>query len=120
MTVWAPTPFVVVGYRGLGCPSPTRRGSMISKQSIEAMSDRTSSFEPPTPEGHQSAKTRRVRSKPKGRSVDAEAMEEVRALLGQHSRRRDLLIEHLHRIQDRFNYLSARHLVALAAEMRLS
>jgi len=44
----------------------------------------------------------------------------VRALLGNHPRRRDLLIEHLHRIQDRFNCLSARHLVALAAEMRLS
>jgi len=83
------------------------------------MSDRVSS-PPPSPERQQSGKTRRGRSKPKGRSVDPSAREEVRALLGKHPRRRDLLIEHLHRIQDRFNCLSARHLVALAAEMRLS
>ena len=35
-------------------------------------------------------------------------------------RRRDLLIEHLHKIQDRYGCLSARHLVALAAEMKMA
>src|SRR6202011_4701628 len=34
--------------------------------------------------------------------------------------RRDLLIEHLHLIQDRYRHLSAAHLAALAQEMRLA
>jgi formate dehydrogenase beta subunit len=68
----------------------------------------------------QPGKRARVRATPKGRSVDPKAQEEVLALLGDAPRRRDLLIEHLHRIQDRFGCLSARHLVALAAEMKLA
>jgi formate dehydrogenase len=56
----------------------------------------------------------------KGRGVDPKALEEVRALLGGEPRRRDLLIEHLHRIQDRYGQLSARHIAALAQEMRLA
>src|SRR5262249_31910344 len=48
------------------------------------------------------------------------ARDEVRALLKDDPRRRDLLIEYLHRIQDSFGHLSARHLVALAAEMKLA
>ncbi len=62
----------------------------------------------------------RVRSKPKGRAVDPKAREEVLALLGDAPRRRDLLIEHLHRIQDRYGCLQAAHLVALAAEMKMA
>jgi formate dehydrogenase len=62
----------------------------------------------------------RVRATPKGRRVDPKAREAVRALLKDAPRRRDLLIEHLHRIQDRYGYLSAAHLVALADEMNLS
>src|SRR6188474_845001 len=58
----------------------------------------------------------KVRSKPKGRAVDPKALEEVRALLGDAPRRRDLLIEHLHKIQDRYHCLSAAHVVALASE----
>jgi formate dehydrogenase len=61
----------------------------------------------------------KVRPTPKGRSVDPRAREEVRALLGGASRRRDLLIEHLHRINDHYGHLPARHLAALAEEMRL-
>ncbi len=57
---------------------------------------------------------------PKGRQLDAAAHEEVRALLGDAPRRRDLLIEHLHLIQDRYGCLSADHLTALAHEMRLA
>ena len=60
------------------------------------------------------------RSTPKGRQVDPAARDEVRALLGDAPRRRDLLIEHLHLIQDRFGHLSAAHLAALAAEMKLA
>ena len=62
----------------------------------------------------------RVRGTPKGRAVDPSAREDVRALLGDAPRRRDLLIEHLHKIQDRYGHLSAPHLVALAAEMKLA
>jgi NADH:ubiquinone oxidoreductase subunit E len=62
----------------------------------------------------------RVRATPKGRLVNPQAREEVLALLGDAPRRRDLLIEHLHKIQDRYGCLSARHLVALAAEMKMA
>jgi len=62
----------------------------------------------------------KVRSTPKGRAVDPRAVDEVRALLAAQPRRRDLLIEHLHRINDRYGHLSAAHLAALAQEMNLS
>jgi len=62
----------------------------------------------------------RPRKTPKGRQVDPTALDEVRALLGERERRRDLLIEHLHLIQDRYGYLSAAHLAALAQETKLA
>src|SRR5688500_4943422 len=62
----------------------------------------------------------RVRSTPKGRSVEPEARADVLALLGDAPRRRDLLIEYLHKIQDRYGCLQARHLVALADELKLA
>ena len=61
-----------------------------------------------------------ARSTPKGRRVDPKAHQDVLALLGDAPRRRDLLIEHLHKIQDHFGCLAASHLVALAAEMKLA
>jgi len=57
---------------------------------------------------------------PKGRDLDAGALDEVCALLGDRPRRRDLLIEFLHLIQDEYSCLHARHLRALAEELRLS
>ncbi len=60
------------------------------------------------------------RHTPKGRQLDDMAWEEVRALLGNQPRRRDLLIEFLHLIQDAHGCLSAAHLRALAEEMRMS
>ncbi|PKP67107.1 MAG: NADH-quinone oxidoreductase subunit F [Alphaproteobacteria bacterium HGW-Alphaproteobacteria-8] len=60
------------------------------------------------------------RTQPKGRQTDDAAVEEVRRLLGDRPRRRDLLIEYLHLIQDAHGCLSAAHLRALAEEMRLS
>jgi NADH:ubiquinone oxidoreductase subunit F (NADH-binding)/NADH:ubiquinone oxidoreductase subunit E len=62
----------------------------------------------------------RIQSTLKGRQVDPGALAEVRAFLDDSPRRRDLLLEHLHRIQDRAGCLSLRHLAALAAEMNLS
>src|SRR5665213_543461 len=64
-------------------------------------------------------KDRRRDRGPKGRPLDDGALREVRALLGASPRRRDLLIEFLHLIQDEYRCLSARHLRALAEEMRL-
>ncbi len=60
------------------------------------------------------------RKTPKGRQVEDQAWGEVRALLGDRPRRRDLLIEFLHLIQDAYGHLAAAHLRALAEEMRLS
>ena len=57
---------------------------------------------------------------PKGRALDDVALGEIRALLGDRPRRRDLLIEFLHLIQDRWGFLNAARLRALAEEMRLS
>ncbi len=60
------------------------------------------------------------RRTPKGRQLDDAAWEEVRDLLGDAPYPRDMLIEYLHLIQDRYGCLSAAHLRALAEEMRLS
>ena len=60
------------------------------------------------------------RKTPKGRQYDDDALAVVQDLLGTQPRRRDLLIEFLHLIQDRFGHLSAQNLCALAHEMRLS
>ena len=70
--------------------------------------------------GHPGAGRRKAPPTTKGRQVDPAALGEVRALLGGQPRRRDLLIEFLHLVQDRYRHLSARHLAALAQEMRLS
>lgn len=60
------------------------------------------------------------RKTPKGRQVDDAALADVRALLVDRPRRRDLLIEHLHLIQDQYGHLSVQHLNALADEMRMA
>jgi len=62
----------------------------------------------------------KVKSTPKGRPVDPVALQEVRDLLGDRPRRRDLLIEFLHLVQDAYGHISAAHIVALAAEMKLA
>jgi NADH:ubiquinone oxidoreductase subunit F (NADH-binding)/NADH:ubiquinone oxidoreductase subunit E len=69
---------------------------------------------------HPGSGRRRGGAAPKGRQVDPAALDEVCALLGDRPRRRDLLIEHLHLIQDRYRGLSAAHLAALAHEMKLA
>ncbi len=70
--------------------------------------------------GHPGAGEKRSAKTPKGRQVSPAALAEVRTLLGEEAPRRDLLIEYLHLIQDRYGHLSARHLAALAEEMRLA
>ena len=65
-------------------------------------------------------KKQKVKSTPKGRAVDPQAQREILALLGDQPRRRDLLIEFLHLVQDAYGHISASHIVALAAEMKLA
>ncbi len=64
--------------------------------------------------------SKKKRRGPKGHAVDLTALEEIKSLLADESRQRDLLIEHLHKIQDQYQHISSKHLVALAHEMNLS
>src|SRR6516162_9529341 len=63
---------------------------------------------------------KRAKATPKGRQLDPSAAHEIEQLLGDRPRRRDLLIEHLHLIQDTFKQISSAHLAALANAMKLS
>src|SRR6195952_4716669 len=63
---------------------------------------------------------KRAKSTPKGRQIDPNAAHEIELLLGDRPRRRDLLIEYLHLLQDRWHQISAAHLAALADEMKLA
>ena len=60
------------------------------------------------------------RKTPKGRQYDDNALQEVEELLSNLELRSDLLIEHLHRVQDKFGHLSMRHLRALAELLKMS
>lgn len=61
----------------------------------------------------------RSKSKLKGRQTDDASLAAVRTLLGAAPHRRDLLIEHLHVLNDHFGGLHDHHLVALAKEMNI-
>lgn len=74
---------------------------------------------PVIPIAVQGASRERKRQATKGRRATAQGLQQVRELLASASRQRDLLIEHLHKIQDHFGHLSADHLAALAEEMKL-
>src|ERR1700756_3475409 len=69
---------------------------------------------------HPGSSRRRGRTVPKGRQIKPAAQAEIRALLGDAERRRDLLIEFLHLIQDKYGHLSAAHLMALADELHMA
>ncbi len=83
------------------------------------MSQETSGERPPKRSIHPGSGRRAAPAYPKGRQSEPAAEAEIAALLGDRPRARDLLIEHLHLIQDRFGRLSAAHLQALAEAMRL-
>jgi NADH:ubiquinone oxidoreductase subunit F (NADH-binding)/NADH:ubiquinone oxidoreductase subunit E len=78
--------------------------------------------QPPTlpPDDRGRTGRRRPPRTPKGRQIDPQAAADVEALLIDRPRRRDLLIEHLHLIQDHYGHISSAHLAALAAEMKLA
>jgi formate dehydrogenase len=80
----------------------------------------STSQEPPARRIHPGSGRRRGRDLPRGRQVEGEALLEVQALLAERPRQRDLLIEFLHLLQDRHGCLHARHLAALAHELRLA
>ncbi|MEM8845155.1 MAG: NADH-quinone oxidoreductase subunit F, partial [Pseudomonadota bacterium] len=65
-------------------------------------------------------KRKKFQGEKRGRRVDPVAREQVLELLGDKPRRRDLLIEHLHLIQDKFGHIAANHITALASEMKLA
>ena len=60
------------------------------------------------------------RKTPKGRQITDEALREIEELFGTDQLERSLLIEYLHQIQDKFGYLSAAHMRALASIMKLA
>ncbi len=66
---------------------------------------------------HPGSGRRKARVGNRGRQVEQAAADNVGALLGDKPRRRDLLIEYLHLIQDHYHYISSDHLAALAGEM---
>lgn len=66
------------------------------------------------------AEGRRHKGHAKGHTPDPEVLQQIQALLGGRPRSSDLLIEHLHLIQDRYGHIGTAQIVALASEMRLS
>ncbi len=65
-------------------------------------------------------KTRPQSAHPKGRQIDPVVLDDIKHLLGDRPRQKDLLIEYLHLIQDEYDHISASHLTALAGELKLS
>jgi len=64
-------------------------------------------------------RTRGKRGRVEGRTTPHKALADIRALLGDEPRTRDMLIEHLHKIQDKYHHISNRHILALAIDMQL-
>ncbi|NIT57745.1 MAG: NADH-quinone oxidoreductase subunit F, partial [Aliifodinibius sp.] len=64
-------------------------------------------------------RTRGKKGRIEGRTTPWIALEEIRQLLGDEPRTREYLIEHLHKIQDKYHHISNRHILALAIEMEL-
>ncbi len=89
----------------MSSPDPSRFADAVALGSVDDMRERI-----------------RRKRQLKGRQVDAQALDEVRALLGAppvDGHRRDLLIEFLHKLNDNYRCLHDRHLVALASEMKI-
>ncbi|NKB75448.1 MAG: NADH-quinone oxidoreductase subunit F [Gammaproteobacteria bacterium] len=70
--------------------------------------------------GHPGSGRKKMRPVLKGRQVEQSALVDVQALVGDAPLRRDLLIEYLHLVQDKYGYLSSAHIAALASLMRLA
>ncbi len=75
---------------------------------------------PVIPIALEGATKQRKRQAPKGRVVGSDALEQVRALIGDRPVRQRLLIEFLHLIQDEYGQLGSQHIAALAKVMGLA
>jgi formate dehydrogenase len=75
---------------------------------------------PASPGGNGTGRRNKPRRTPKGRQVDPVALSEIQALLSNAPIKRDLLIEYLHLIQDKYGHISAAHMAALAQQMKLA
>ena len=64
-------------------------------------------------------RTRGKKGRLEGRTTPHKALAEVRQLLGNNHRTRDMLIENLHTIQDHYHHISNSHILALSIDMRL-
>lgn len=64
-------------------------------------------------------RTRGKKGRILGRVMDKNALSQVHALIGDQPKTRDMLIEYLHKIQDKYQHISNRHILALAKEMNL-
>ncbi|MGB1801348.1 MAG: NAD(P)H-dependent oxidoreductase subunit E [Gammaproteobacteria bacterium] len=64
-------------------------------------------------------RTRGKKGRILGRVMDQHALLQVQELIGDETKTRDMLIEHLHKIQDKYHHISNRHILALAQEMNL-
>ena len=64
-------------------------------------------------------RTRGKKGRVQGRTTPHKSLAEVRHLLGDAPRTRDMLIENLHKIQDHYHHISNRHILALAIDMSL-
>lgn len=64
-------------------------------------------------------RTRGKKGRVEGRTTPHKSLADIRELLGDEPRSRDMLIEHLHKIQDHYGHISNRHILALAIDMSL-
>ena len=62
---------------------------------------------------------KKQKGRQKDRLLDEKYIDEIKSLLGDLPAGRDLLIEHLHKIQDHYSCISTMHIKALAREMNL-
>ena len=65
-------------------------------------------------------RTRGKKGRISGRVIDQNSITQLEKLIGNESTKRDMLIEHLHKIQDNFHHISHRHIMALAKIMNIS
>ncbi|MFT5394841.1 MAG: NADH:ubiquinone oxidoreductase subunit F (NADH-binding)/NADH:ubiquinone oxidoreductase subunit E [Gammaproteobacteria bacterium] len=64
-------------------------------------------------------RTRGKKGRVQGRTTPHKALAEIRQVLGDAPRTRDMLIENLHKIQDHYHHISNRHILALSIDMSL-
>ena len=65
-------------------------------------------------------RTRGKKGRITGRVIDQKTISNLEKLIGNESIKRDMLIEHLHKIQDTYHHISRSHIRALAKIMNLS